>query len=61
MILKAYRYRIYPTKKQQALFARFFGCARFVWNFFLSMRTQEYRQHYITVDEATCKRELTKL
>ena len=61
MILKAYRYRIYPTKKQQALFTRFFGCARFVWNFFLSMRTQEYRQHYVTVDEATCKKELTKL
>ena len=25
------------------------------------MRTQEYRQHYVTVDEATCKKELTKL
>ena len=25
------------------------------------MRTQEYRQHYVNVDEYTCKKELTKL
>ena len=61
MILKAYRYRIYPTRYQQARFSCFFGCTRFVWNFFLTMRTQEYRQNYVTVDEFTCKKELTKL
>lgn len=61
MVLKAYKYRIYPTKAQQALLTRFFGCTRFVWNFFLTMRSQEYNQHYVTVDEYTCKRELTKL
>ena len=29
---KAYKYRIYPNEKQKELFARTFGCCRFVWN-----------------------------
>jgi len=61
MIMKAYKYRIYPTKAQRLKLDRFFGCARFVWNFFLTMREQEYRQHFVTVSEYTCKLELTKL
>ena len=32
MQLKAYKYRIYPTKEQEVLFSKTFGCARFVWN-----------------------------
>lgn len=30
--IKAYKYRIYPTKKQQELLEKTFGCVRFVWN-----------------------------
>jgi putative transposase len=32
MHLKAYKYRIYPTKKQEVLLSKTFGCCRFVWN-----------------------------
>jgi putative transposase len=32
MHLKAYKYRIYPTKEQEILLAKTFGCVRFVWN-----------------------------
>jgi len=32
MHLKAYKYRIYPTKEQEVLLAKTFGCVRFVWN-----------------------------
>ena len=32
MQLKAYKFRIYPSKKQEILFAKTFGCVRFVWN-----------------------------
>lgn len=32
MRLKAYKYRIYPTKEQEVLLAKTFGCCRFVWN-----------------------------
>ena len=29
---KAYRYRIYPTKEQKIMFAKTFGCVRFIYN-----------------------------
>ena len=29
---KAYKFRIYPTKEQKILFAKTFGCARFIYN-----------------------------
>jgi putative transposase len=29
---KAYKFRIYPTKKQQELMNKTFGCVRFIWN-----------------------------
>lgn len=32
MHLKAYKYRIYPTKEQEVLLSKTFGCCRFVWN-----------------------------
>ncbi|MEM4958904.1 MAG: helix-turn-helix domain-containing protein [Nanopusillaceae archaeon] len=32
VMLKAYRYRIYPTEKQKEFFEKTFGCVRFYWN-----------------------------
>ena len=29
---KAFKYRIYPNKFQQILFAKTFGCVRVIWN-----------------------------
>ena len=31
-MLKAYKYRIYPTDEQKVLFAKTFGCVRYVYN-----------------------------
>jgi putative transposase len=31
-VKRAYKYRIYPTQKQQVKLAKTFGCVRFVWN-----------------------------
>jgi putative transposase len=36
---RAYRYRCYPTPAQAAVLARTFGCARFVYNWALRLRT----------------------
>lgn len=30
--LKAFKYRIYPTKEQEVFLSKTFGCVRFVWN-----------------------------
>ena len=32
MVLRAYKYRLYPTKQQSAYLNRVFGSVRFVWN-----------------------------
>ncbi|WP_425387743.1 helix-turn-helix domain-containing protein, partial [Aneurinibacillus terranovensis] len=32
MANKAYKFRLYPTKKQEQLLAKTFGCVRFAYN-----------------------------
>ena len=43
-MLLAYKYRIYPTKTDQILLAKHFGCCRFLYNHFLAYRKSEYEQ-----------------
>lgn len=39
---RAYRYRIYPTTEQRAMFAKTFGCCRKVYNLMLSDKIEGY-------------------
>lgn len=48
-MLRAYRYRIYPTDEQKALFAKTFGCCRFVYNWALSMKITAYKERKETL------------
>ena len=41
-MLKAYKYRLYPNKEQEVLFAKHFGCARFIYNWGISLKTISY-------------------
>ena len=41
-MLKAYKYRIYPTKTQIELIEKHFGSTRFLYNYFLDYRQKEY-------------------
>ena len=41
---RAYQYRWYPTDEQKSILARTFGCARFVYNWALRLRTDAYYQ-----------------
>ena len=43
-MLKAYKYRLYPTKEQENIFARTFGCARKVWNLMLADKIAYYKE-----------------
>lgn len=38
-----YRYRIYPTSRQQQHLAQVFGCTRYVYNWALRLRSDAYR------------------
>jgi putative transposase len=41
---RAYQYRCYPTPSQRQTLAQTFGCARFVFNWALRLRTNAYRE-----------------
>jgi putative transposase len=43
---RAYRYRFYPTSEQAAMLAQTFGCARYVYNWALRLRTDAYTDAY---------------
>lgn len=60
-MLKAFKYRIYPNKEQKSQMSQTFGCVRFVYNYFLSMRTQEYRMEQLSISYTACAKELTLL
>ena len=43
-MLRAYKYRIYPTKEQEVLFAKTFGCVRVVYNWALDIKSNLYKE-----------------
>lgn len=45
VILKTYKYRMYPNKEQQQMLAKYFGSVRFVYNHFLAERKQQYEKN----------------
>ena len=42
-INRTYRFKLYPNKAQTELLAKHFGCSRFVYNYFLNQRKEQYR------------------
>ena len=63
-MLKAYKYRIYPNKKQEEQIAKTFGCSRFVYNKTLVYRKEKYKKEKVSVSKIDCNnycnRELKK-
>ncbi|KGE20172.1 IS200/IS605 family element RNA-guided endonuclease TnpB [Paenibacillus wynnii] len=43
-MLKAYKYRIYPSHEQQQYLAKVFGCVRFIFNRMLADKIEYYKQ-----------------
>lgn len=43
-MLRATRYRLYPTQDQQVHLARSFGCVRFAWNYALNLTNETYKE-----------------
>ena len=48
-MLRAYKYRLYPTDEQKVLFAKTFGCCRFVYNWALNMKITAYKERKETL------------
>ncbi len=43
-MLKAFKYRIYPTSEQSVLLAKSFGCTRWFYNYALNLTSETYKQ-----------------
>ena len=42
-INRTYRFRLYPNREQTELLSKHFGCSRFVYNYFLNQREEQYK------------------
>lgn len=60
-VQRAYQYRFYPTPEQEQALASYFGCARFVYNHFLRVRTDSFFKEHKRVGFADTCRLLTVL
>jgi putative transposase len=58
---RAYHYRFYPTTEQITVLAQTFGCARFVYNWALRLRTDAYYQRGERLDYRAASAALTTL
>lgn len=58
---RAYKFRMYPNKKQRILMAKTFGCSRFVYNHYLAKKIELYKETKETLSWQNCSADLTRL
>ncbi len=61
LINKAYKFRIYPNKRKEILIAKTIDCSRFVFNRFLTMWNNTYKETGKGLTYNSCSAELTQL
>ena len=60
-MLKAFKYKLNPTDSQKVFLNKHFGCARFIFNFFLNQRITEYQTNSKSLSIYDNYKELTSL
>ncbi|WP_346938105.1 IS200/IS605 family element RNA-guided endonuclease TnpB [uncultured Clostridium sp.] len=58
---KAYKFRIYPTEEQKILIQKTFGSCRFVYNRFLGLKIEMYKEEKKSLSYGQCCKQLTEL
>lgn len=61
VVEKAYKFRIYPNKRQHELINKTFGCCRFVYNRYLAKRIEVYENSKENFTYKQCSSDLTNL
>jgi putative transposase len=61
IVEKRYNFRIYPTREQEVLIQKSFGCCRFVYNRYLAKRIEAYEKEHRFLGLNECSRDLTLL
>lgn len=54
-MLRAYKYRIYPTDEQKVLLAKTFGCCRYVYNWARELKEKAYKEGGENISEFDMK------
>ena len=49
LINKAYKFKLYPSKEQEILINKTFGCTRLIYNYYLNMKQELYKEKHITL------------
>jgi putative transposase len=60
LIKKAYKIRIYPNRKQEVFIAKTIGCSRFVFNRFLALWNDTYKETGKGLTYNVCSSQLTQ-
>lgn len=61
MVPKALKLRIYPNTQQIQLLEKHFGCVRYVYNYFLNLKKEEYLKNKKSLNKFECSKLLTTL
>ncbi|MDM5152516.1 IS200/IS605 family element RNA-guided endonuclease TnpB [Bacillus sp. DX1.1] len=61
LVNKTYKFRIYPNEEQEILIAKTIGCSRFVFNRFLALWNDTYKETGKGLTYNSCSAELTQL
>jgi len=51
---KAFKFRLLPTKEQEVLLAKHFGCSRFIYNHFLTEKQKHFLENKTTLNFNQC-------
>lgn len=57
----SYKFRLYPNREQENQILRTFGCCRYVFNHYLALRKDTYKQTGETLNYYACAKDLTVL
>ena len=57
---KTFKYRIYPTEKQEVLIVKTFGCHRHIYNHYLELRGEAYKNEGLSLSYMDCCKDLAQ-
>ena len=60
-MLKAYKYKLKPTVKQRKMLLNHFGCSRYIYNWGLERKINQYKTDKKSLSYVALAKELTQL
>ena len=60
-MIKSFKVRIYPNEEQKFLLEKTFGANRFIYNYFLNLKSKLYEYYKINLNNTNCSKALTEL